>query len=98
MQRIVQGSAVGALATVLFGDISAVTANIPMVMLDMKYSRDAEREADDYAIAMLKENGIDLSNLIMTFAKLEKQTGNSAPYLSSHPPASERAERIRKAQ
>lgn len=98
MQRIIQGSAIGAVATALFGDVSAVIANIPTVMLDMRYSRDAEREADDYAIAMLKANGIDLSGLMMTFAKLEKKAGSSAPYLSSHPPAAERAERIRKAQ
>jgi predicted Zn-dependent protease len=83
----------------LFGDVSAVIANIPTVMLDMRYSRDAEREADDYAIAMLKANGIDLSGLITAFAKLETEGGGgSAPYLSSHPPASERIERIRRAQ
>ncbi|MEN3367628.1 MAG: hypothetical protein V7606_4902 [Burkholderiales bacterium] len=98
MRRIIQSSAIGAVATVLFGDVSAVLANIPTVMLDLKYSRDAEREADDYAIAMLKANGIDLTNLTLLFTKLEKSAGDSAPYLSSHPPASERIERIRNAR
>jgi Zn-dependent protease with chaperone function len=98
MRRIIQSSAIGAVATVLFGDASAVLASIPTVMLDLKYSRDAEREADDYAIAMLKANSIDLSNLTLVFAKLEKSSNDSAPYLSSHPPASERVKRIRQAQ
>jgi Zn-dependent protease with chaperone function len=98
MRRIIQSSAIGAVATALFGDVSAVIANVPTVMLDLKYSRDAEREADDYAIAMLKENGIDLSSLTVVFAKLEQATGDSVPYLSSHPPSSERAKRIRESQ
>lgn len=98
MRRLIQGSMIGAAATVLFGDISSVAANIPTVMLDLKYSRDAEREADDYAIAMLKKNGIDISALIHTFEALEKETGDHSPYLSSHPPANERIERIRAAR
>lgn len=98
MRRIIQSSAIGAVATVLFGDVSAVIANIPTVMLDMKYSRDAEREADDYAIAMFKANGINLSTLTLVFEKLEKESGEATPYFSSHPPPSERIERIQKAR
>lgn len=95
MRRIIQGSVMGAITTVLFGDVSSVVANIPTVMLDLKYSRDAEREADDYAIGMLKANGISPNALIHTFERLEKQTGTPPPYFSTHPPASERIERIR---
>ena len=98
MRRLIQGSMIGAVATILFGDVSSVVANIPTVMVDLKYSRDAEREADDYAIAMLKQNGISISALIRTFEALEKETGDHSPYLSSHPPASERIERIRAAK
>ena len=97
-RRLIQSSMIGAAATVLFGDVSSVIANIPTVMLDLKYSRDAEREADDYAIAMLKMNGINVVALIHTFEVLEKETGQSSPYLSSHPPAAERIERIRAAK
>lgn len=70
MRRIIQSSAIGAAATALFGDVSSIVATVPTVMLDLKYSRDAEREADDYAIAMLKKNGIPLSNLALLFEKL----------------------------
>ncbi|MNK04651.1 Metalloprotease LoiP precursor [compost metagenome] len=100
MRRVVQSSAVGALVTVLFGDASAIVANIPTLLLDMKYSRDAEREADDYAIAMMKANGIDLSNMAAGFEKLQKELNETptVPYLSSHPSTAERIERIQNAR
>jgi len=97
MRRLIQSSAIGAAATVLFGDVSAVIANIPTVLLDMKYSRDVEREADDYAIALFKANGMSRQKLAYVFEKLgEKEAagGGVPPYLSSHPASAERVERI----
>lgn len=94
MRRIVQSSAIGAVATVIFGDVSAIIANIPTLMLDMKYSRDAEREADDYAIAMMRKNGISLVHLAGGFERLKTKGGDSSSYLSSHPSATERIGRI----
>ena len=101
MRRIVQSSAIGAAATLIFGDASAIVANIPTLMLDMKYSRDAEREADDYAIAMMKANDIPLTQLVASFDKLKAAAGNGdelSAYLSSHPPTSERMARIEQAR
>lgn len=100
MRRLIQSSAVGALATVLLGDVSAVIANVPTVLLDMKYSRDVEREADDYAIALFKANGMSRQKLAYVFEKLdqkESSNGGITPYLSSHPPSAERVERILRA-
>ena len=98
MRRIVQSSAIGAVVTVIFGDVSTIIANIPTLMLDMKYSRDAEREADDYAIAMMKTNGISLSQLASGFEKMQTQEKEPSPYLSSHPSTTERIEHIRNAR
>ncbi|MFY0104218.1 M48 family metallopeptidase, partial [Acinetobacter baumannii] len=70
MRRLIQSSAIAATATLLFGDVSAVLANIPTVLLDLKYSRDIEREADDYAIAMFKANGLPRQKLALVFEKL----------------------------
>lgn len=97
-RRIIQSTAIAATATALFGDVSAVVANLPTLMLDMKYSRDAEREADDYAIAIFKSNGISLDRLATVFEKLSKVSGEPPPYLSSHPASSERIKHIRSAQ
>ena len=100
MRRLIQSSAVGAVVTLIFGDASAVIANIPTLMLDMHYSREAERDADDYAIAMLKKNGIALTHMANGFEKLKKAIGEdpAGSYLSSHPSTTERIERIQRAQ
>jgi Zn-dependent protease with chaperone function len=100
MRRVVQSSAVAALATVVFGDASAIVANIPTILLDMKYSRDAEREADDYAIAMMKTNRIDLVHMADGFEQLQAATKDSTPppYLSSHPSTDERIDHILKSR
>jgi len=96
-RRIIQTSAVGAGAALLFGDVSTVVAAVPPLLLDLKYSRDVERDADDYAIAMLRQNGIALEHLAQVFVALGK-LDQGTPYLSSHPASAERVERIRAAQ
>ena len=96
-RRIIQVSAVGAGAALLFGDVSTVVAALPPLLLDLKYSRDVEREADDYAIAMLRHNGIALAHLAQVFVALGK-LDSGTPYLSSHPASAERVARIRAAQ
>ena len=105
-RRIVQSSAIAATTSLLFGDVSSVLTTLPALALDLKYSRDAERDADDYAIAMLNLNGIPLGHLAEAFIKLRQQelrgSGNGAraadSYLSTHPATAERIARIRAAQ
>ncbi len=99
-RRLIQNSTIAVGATMLFGDVSSVIAGIPTLLLDLKYSRDAERDADAYAISVLKNNGIPVENLALVFAKLKQQAkGNEpVPYLSTHPLTEERLEQIRKAE
>ena len=94
-RRIIQGSAIAATTTLLFGDVSSMLATLPAIALDLKYSRDAEREADDYAVAMLKANGIAPEHLAQVFVKLERLKHGDNAYLSSHPASAERIARIR---
>ncbi|NGZ82656.1 M48 family metallopeptidase [Duganella aceris] len=99
-RRIIQGSVVAGGATLLFGDVSALLATAPAAVLDMKYSRDAERDADDYAIAMMRRNGIPLRHLMLAFERfeqLERDHGGQAAYLSTHPAGAERVARVRAA-
>lgn len=98
MRRMIQSTAIGAAAAALFGDVSSLLVSVPTLMLDLKYSRDAEREADRYAIAMLRANGISTSHLADAFEKLDSEAKGTAPYLSSHPPTAERIETIRGAR
>lgn len=94
-QRLVQGSAIAAASTLLFGDASALVANLPTLMLDLKYSREIETSADDYAVAMMKKNGIDPDALARLFERVHEVNGEEVPYLSTHPGTGERIARIR---
>ncbi|MYN39549.1 M48 family metalloprotease [Duganella sp. FT109W] len=100
-RRVIQGAVVTAGAAMLFGDVSSLLTTAPAALLDMKYSRDAEREADDYAIAMLRHNGIPLAHLAAVFEqfqKLEHEHGvQMNAYLSSHPATDERIAHVRAA-
>jgi Zn-dependent protease with chaperone function len=95
MRLIIQTSTIAAVSTVLFGDVSAVVANLPTVLLDMKYSRDIERDADDYAIALFKKRNLDMSRLVHGFEKLGQEPDHPVPYMSSHPATADRIARIK---
>ncbi len=80
------------------GSLVSVTAAFPTLLVNLKYSRDFEREADDFAYDYLKRRGIPTESLNAILLRLEKKTGASRDvpdYLSSHPPVRERAERSR---
>jgi Zn-dependent protease with chaperone function len=100
MRRLIQGSVVAAVSGLVFGDVSALLATAPALLLDMHYSRDAEREADAYAMAMLQHNGIGLQHMVAVFELLQKQEqrqDGGLPYVSSHPASAERMQRVRAA-
>ncbi|MCH8622843.1 M48 family metallopeptidase [Undibacterium sp. TS12] len=94
-RRIIQSSAIAATATLLFGDVSALIANIPTLLLDLKFSRDAETEADDYALQMLQANGISGEHMAVAFEKLGKLSPELSTYISSHPGREERIMHMR---
>jgi len=94
-RRLIQGSAVAAAGTLLFGDVNAVLSGLPALALDLHYSREAETEADDYAAEMLEDNGLSLSSLEAVFKVLGQLDKSSVAYLSSHPLSEDRAARIR---
>lgn len=97
LRQIIQSSVVGILVTWYLGDVSALGAAAPAALLNAKYSRDLEREADAYAAQVLKMNGIPVTLLADALELLEKShgRGGSDSYLSSHPATSERLAWIR---
>lgn len=101
MRMLIQGSIVGFVVAWYFGDVSNVAAGLPAMLLQARYSRDHESEADAYAVAMLKANGIPprrLADILerMELAASSKECGNGEQsdflggYLDSHPATSER--------
>jgi Zn-dependent protease with chaperone function len=69
-RRLLQGMGVGVVINFLIGDVSSALATIPTFLLDQSYSRDFERESDQYAIDMMRKNGLPLSPMAELFAMM----------------------------
>lgn len=101
LRRVLQNSATAVLVIAVTGDISSVASlatALPAVLLQSKYSRDFEREADDFAYDYLQRRNIPTEALGDILLRMEKQKGAAGgmpDYLSSHPATQERAERAR---
>ncbi len=102
LRMLIQGSIVGFVVAWYLGDVSSVAAGLPAMLLQARYSRDHEREADEYAAAMLEANGISPRRLADMLEKLEQSHARKARgadgekadvfggYLASHPATRER--------
>jgi Zn-dependent protease with chaperone function len=95
VRRLVHGTAVGAAGMALFGDASGLVATLPTLMLDLHYSREAEREADLYAANLLKAGGLGAASLAAALERLSRLKEDGPAYLSTHPATAERIARLR---
>jgi Zn-dependent protease with chaperone function len=88
--------------TWLLGDVSAITASVSSALLDAKYSRDFEREADAFAVALLDDNQLSRDHFVRILERLEQSareagaigSGAVPSYLSSHPVTRDRIDAI----
>jgi len=71
MRTLVTVSVIGVVASLLWGDFSWVLTTVPTWLAKADYSRDAEREADAYAMDVLNAAGISPSAMVTLFDKLE---------------------------
>lgn len=96
LRHVLQASALGVLMAAVLGDVVSATsyavAAVPTFLLDARYSRDFEREADDYGFTLLDRAGIDRAHFARFLTRMEaKSGGGSLPgWISTHPPAAER--------
>jgi Zn-dependent protease with chaperone function len=107
LRRLMQTLGVGVVINMFIGDVSTVIAAAPTLLLDQNYSRDFEREADRYAIDMMRVNHIPLSPMADLFARMGNpaaadrtapaQQANRSGYFSSHPSDDERIANLRAA-
>jgi Zn-dependent protease with chaperone function len=104
LRHLLQNSATVLVVATLTGDIVSVSsfaASMPMVLIDAKYSRDFEREADAAAVSYLKEKGISVRAYAEILARLDAdhyQERGKAPHLGelldNHPLMLERIKKI----
>jgi Zn-dependent protease with chaperone function len=97
MRLTLRASAVGLATGVLVGDFSVALAGAPALLAQQSYSRDFEREADDYARTVLRGAGIDPAVMVSFFERIKKlhaERGDAdnafAAAFSSHPADEER--------
>lgn len=96
MRRLLEGSATALIIAGITGDVASATslaAAAPALLLQTKYSRDNEREADRYAIDMMRKVNYNPGHLAAILGRMSakgSRGGMFPPFLSSHPPTEER--------
>lgn len=99
LRMVLQSSIVGLFLTWYIGDASSLLASAPAVLLEARYSRGMESEADAYAAEMLRANGMSPRLLAAMLERLESAHGGKGfdlpEYLSSHPDTQARIEALR---
>jgi Zn-dependent protease with chaperone function len=100
VRMVLQDSAVAVLIATITGDpfsTSSLVVALPTLLVNSKYSREFEREADDYAYRYLVANNIELykyANILQRITGDETGEG-AANYLSSHPTTDDRLQRFK---
>lgn len=102
MRSILQNSAVALLVATLLGDVTSITglaASIPTFLVEQRYSRAFEYEADAFALAWMTAHGVAPAHLASILERLAHESGGDvegfAQYLSTHPSMRERVKAIR---
>lgn len=95
MRQLIQSTIVSFVAGAWFGDISSIAASLGALALESRYSREFEREADDYAARRLNENGLGAGQLGRILTRLEadhqrRHPGDGPGLFNSHPDVAER--------
>jgi predicted Zn-dependent protease len=79
LRLLVQAGVIGALSSLVLGDFSMLLAGAPTVLGQASYSRDAEREADEHAVRVLRAAGLSPAVMVEFFEKAADRRGRQAP-------------------
>jgi Zn-dependent protease with chaperone function len=107
LRQTLQSSILGLFVSYATGDFSSVVLALPVLLVELGYSRDFEHEADDYAYQYLVDNRIDtisFANILNRLERSHRQRSDMVEkngkvmdvfkYLSTHPETSERVKRF----
>ncbi len=103
MRSLLQNSIAALVIASLLGDVTSITglaASIPTFLVEQRYSRAFEYEADAFAVEWMRAQGIDEMHLADILRGLHEAHGGGdddgvSKYLSTHPAMSERIEALR---
>jgi len=97
LRGVLQNAGVVTLLAALLGDVGSVTAlaaTLPTALVHASYSRDFEREADAFALALMDRHGLPRERFASILRKLGEVAGDDHSFLASHPPTTERLQII----
>jgi Zn-dependent protease with chaperone function len=99
MQSFYRNAGVAALAGLAWGDFSGIAAGVPAMLGMLRYSRQLEDEADDYAVRFITLEGLDASALCSFFEFVlndapQRVRGGLPEFVSTHPDPSKRIARL----
>lgn len=103
LRMLIQDSIVGAVVGWYLGDFSNLATGMSAAVLQAKYSRGFESEADVYAVRVMRLNGIPPSELAHILERLQAEADKKHPsnkgerlngYLDSHPATPDRIRMI----
>ena len=101
LRKMIRQMGIAATLALLRGDSSTLLENTIRNLLDLKYTRDQESAADDFALETLVAAGIDPIHFAAIMEKLDPGKGGGKntlfEYLSTHPHRGERVEKARRA-
>lgn len=102
IRQLIQSSVVAAVAASYFGDLSSLLSGMTALLLESKYSRSFELEADAFAAATMRRQGMSVDGLVQILEKMERfhdkessPKSSSTDWLSTHPDTAERIARLR---
>ncbi len=100
MRQVVQGSFVALASTTITADaasLSVAVTGLPVILVQTKFSRDFEREADEFAFDLLKRNHISTKAFARIMERLDKDNESieKLSFVSTHPVTSDRIKRAR---
>lgn len=102
LRQLIQSTIVSSVIGIWLGDISSIAAGLSALVLESRYSRGFEREADAYAAKLLIASGGSAEPLALMLQRLESahatkgdKDGSLTKVFSSHPETEERIAALR---
>ncbi|MGH8729436.1 MAG: M48 family metallopeptidase [Burkholderiales bacterium] len=96
LRQLLQNTATGLIIAGITGDVTSITslaAAVPTFLMQAKYSRVHESEADRYALELMRETGIEPHHFPAILNRLQATDEDEGPaFLSTHPATAERAQ------
>ena len=101
LQSVLRNSSALIVVSTVTGDLSTLSTfsgTLPFILLQYGYSREFEREADAFAVDLLRDahiNPVALASILQRLEEKRPTHGTDFSYLSTHPGTEERVKFIR---